>query len=363
MRIEIVLGVCTVLLGVMSATVSAAEASPAKQPGIVLAEFIYEKAPFPSCHASTIVESGGQLVAAWFGGTDEGDPDVGIWVAHRGQRGWSAPVEVVNGVQADGKRHPCWNPVLFQPAGGPLLLFYKVGPSPRTWWGMVVGSDDAGQSWSPPRRLREGILGPIKNKPVQLADGRVLCGSSTEHDGWKVYFEIPSNRGRRWERIGPVNETDEFSAIQPTLLTYADGRVQALCRSRQRRVTEIWSADGGRTWGEMAATELPNPDSGIDGVTLRDGRQLLVYNHTVRGGPSPRGREMLNVALCGDGKRWQAALVLENERGEFSYPAVIQTVDGMVHTTYTWHRRRVKHVMIDPAKLVPRDMVEGNWPQ
>ncbi len=101
----------------------------------------------------------------------------------------------------------------------------------------------------------------------------------------------------------------------------------------------------------MTATELPNPDAGLDGVTLSDGRQLLVYNHTVRSGPHPRGREMLNVAVSRDGKAWRRVLELEHSAGEYSYPAVIQTSDGMVHTTYTWKRLRVKHVVIDPARL------------
>ena len=101
----------------------------AESPGLVKTEFLYETAPFRSCHASTIVETkSGPLVSAFFGGTTEKHPDVGIWVCRLVDGKWTAPLEVANGVQADGKRHPCWNPVLFQPQNGPLLLFYKVGP-------------------------------------------------------------------------------------------------------------------------------------------------------------------------------------------------------------------------------------------
>src|SRR5512143_3186972 len=113
---------------------SNSKASQGRDP-VLLAEFIYEHAPFPSCHASTIAEAKGRLVAAWFGGTREKDPDVGIWLSRRDKNGWSKAVEVANGLQQDGKRYPCWNPVLFQPLNGPLLLFYKVGPSPSEWWG------------------------------------------------------------------------------------------------------------------------------------------------------------------------------------------------------------------------------------
>ena len=94
-------------------------------------------------------------MAAWFGGTRERDPDVGIWVSRSDGSQWSAPAEVANGVQPDGKRHPCWNPVLFQPSKGPLLLFYTVGPSPDTWWGMVRTSSDEGRTWSPVATVAE----------------------------------------------------------------------------------------------------------------------------------------------------------------------------------------------------------------
>ncbi|MFC1543246.1 exo-alpha-sialidase [Candidatus Neomarinimicrobiota bacterium] len=331
---------------------------------IVSMEFIYTEATPPSCHASTIAETESGLVAAWFGGTREGHLDVGIWVSRNEGQGWTPPVEVANGIESDTLRYPCWNPVLFQSQTGPLMLFYKVGPSPSSWWGMVRYSDDDGKTWSQPRRLPDGILGPIKNKPIQLADGTLLCPSSSEHAGYRVHFEHTPDLGKTWEQVGPINNAEEFGGvIQPTLLTYSDGRIQALCRSRQSWIVESWSSDGGHTWSKLEATVLPNPHSGIDAVTLRDGRHLMVYNHTAKppdrwGGP----RSPLNVAVSSDGINWQAALELENEPGEFSYPAVIQTADGLVHITYTWQRTRVRHAVLDPSRLVLRDMPQGQWP-
>ena len=241
------------------------------------------------------------------------------------------------------------------------MLFYKVGPDPRTWWGMLTVSKDGGNSWNQPKRLPDGFDGPVKNKPIQLPNGDILCGSSTEYDGWRVHFERTSDFGQTWKRIGPINDGKEFNAIQPSILTYADGRLQILCRSREGRITQSWSKDGGNTWSKMTATSLPNPNSGTDAVTLKDGRQLLIYNHTLRPG---RSRSFLNVALSDDGENWQAALVLEDEKkGEFSYPAAIQTSDGLVHFTYTHMRTKVKHVVIDPSKLVLREMPNGNWPE
>jgi len=307
------------------------------------AEFIFESASFPECHASTIAEAKNGLVAAWFGGTRERNPDVGIWLSRQVGGRWSDPVQAANGIESPAKRYPCWNPVLFQPKAGPLLLFYKVGPSPAAWWGMLMTSDNGGAAWSKPSRLPEGILGPIKNKPVQLANGEILCPSSTEQGGWRVHFERTGDLGRTWEATEPVNDGKQISAIQPSILFHGGSRLQAIGRTKQGKIFEIESDDSGRTWSEMRLTELPNPNSGIDAVTLRDGRQLLVYNHTVK------GRSPLNVAVSADGKEWRAALTLEDEAGmEFSYPAVIQTGDGLVHITYTWKRERIKHVVIDP---------------
>jgi len=320
-----------------------AEAEDRAQAGLMKSEFIYETAPFPECHASTIAETKNGLVAAWFGGTGERHPDVGIWLSRQSGGRWSAPVEVANGVQSPTNRYACWNPVLFQPRNGPLLLFYKVGPSPSSWWGMLMKSEDGGETWSNPRRLPAGIVGPIKNKPVQLVNGDILCPSSTENNGWRVHFERTSDLGEKWTATEPVNDGKEIGAIQPSILFHPGGKLQAVGRTRQGKIFEIWSEDGGKTWGNMTLTKLPNPNSGIDAVTLQDGRQLLVYN------PTTQGRSPLKVAVSADGKQWNDVLTLEDEaRKEFSYPAIIQAKDGMVHIVYTWKRQRIRHAVVDP---------------
>jgi predicted neuraminidase len=345
-----------VFLAAMSAPVSAAEPA-AGSAAIVKTEFIYELAPFPQCHASTITATPAGLVAAWFGGTREGDKDVGIWLSWHDGKSWSAPVEVATGKTADDARYPCWNPVLFQMPDGPLLLFYKVGPKPNSWWGMLIRSEDGGKSWSQPERLPDEIAGPIKNKPVLLADGRLLCPSSTEDKGWRVHLETTSDAGKTWQRTEPLCDGVTRSAIQPTILRH-ERKLQILCRNRSAGpILQAWSSDAGRTWTKLEEAGLPHPGSGIDGVTLADGRHLLVYNHTTR------GRSPLNVAVSADGLEWQGALILENQPGEYSYPAIIQTGDGLVHVTYTWKRQRVKHVVIDPAKLAGSPIVGGKWPE
>ncbi|HXJ57884.1 MAG TPA: sialidase family protein [Verrucomicrobiae bacterium] len=307
-------------------------------------EFIYETASFPACHASTVVQLGnGDIMAAWFGGTQEGNSDVGIWLARRGGAQWTVPKEVATGVDPDrNKRYPCWNPVLFRPKEGPLLLFYKVGPSPSRWWGMLITSSDDGATWSAPRRLPDGMLGPIKNKPVQLADGALLCPSSSEHEGWRIHVERSSDLGLTWSKSQPLNDRKEFDAIQPTILVHSPQKLQLLCRSKQGRVTECWSEDAGQHWSHMKTTTLLNPNSGIDGVALQDGRHLLVYN------PVARGRTPLVLGLSRDGIHWTTVATLEDQPGEYSYPAIVQTADGQVHITYTWKRQRIRHVTVRP---------------
>jgi len=317
------------------------------------AGFIYETAPYPQCHASTIVETERkEMVAAWFGGTREKHPDVGIWVSRLENGRWTPSVEVANGVQADGTRHPTWNPVLFQPRGAPLMLFYKIGPSPQTWWGMVRTSTDGGRTWGEARRLPNGILGPIKNKPVQLADGTILSPTSNETDErpskWTVYFERSSDGGRTWTATPPLHDGIAIAAIQPSILFHdrlGGAKLQALGRTRQGKVFTMDSADAGKTWTPISLLDVPNPSSGTDAVTLQDGRHLLIYN------PVPKGRSPLVIAVSRDGREWKPAVTLEDQPGEYSYPAIIQTSDGRVHATYTWKRERVKHVVLDPAKL------------
>jgi predicted neuraminidase len=238
-----------------------------------------------------------------------------------------------------------------------LLLFYKVGPSPRAWWGEVRTSVDSGRTWSAAVKLPPGILGPIRAKPVELSGGALLAGSSTEHAGWVVHMERFDGAASKtdagatlaaaeaWHRSGPMNDPSQFGAIQPTILVHSKMRLQILCRSQQGVITEAWSEDGGESWSHMTATALPNPSAGIDALRLQDGRFLLVYNPTVK------GRDKLEVAVSADGKAWRRAVVLEDAPGEYSYPAAIQSRDGLVHVTYTWRRERIKHVVVDPAQI------------
>jgi predicted neuraminidase len=333
--------------------------------GIITDEFVYEKAPFPECHAATIAEiSKGKFVAAWFGGTKERNPDVGIWVSRNINGKWSAPVEAANGVQNDTLRYPTWNPVLYQVPRGDLILFYKIGPKPSEWKGFFKTSKDGGITWSKQQALPEGYIGPVKNKPVLLDNGTLVSPSSTEGKGWHVHFEATKDFGKTWSMVGPIDTGRGIDAIQPSILKYKGGKLQILARSRNRAIAESWSYDNGKTWSPLEKTNLPNNNSGTDAVTLKDGRQLLVYNHVLPPGNLAKGpRTPLNVAISKDGKNWFAALILEDSPiSQYSYPAVIQSSDGLVHFIYTWRRQRIKHVVVDPAKLTLLPIRNGEWP-
>jgi predicted neuraminidase len=213
---------------------------------------------------------------------------------------------------------------------------------------MMMSSNDEGATWSTPKRLPDGILGPIKDKPIELADGTIVCPSSTEDHGGQLHIEFTKDLGATWTKTEPLNDGKTSSMIQPTLLNHGPGELQLLCRTKEESIFEAWSKDDGLTWTAPVATSMPNPNSGIDAVQLSDGRSLVVYN------PSPTNRYPLSLAISSDGgKTWKPAGLIEDspDQGQLSYPAIIQTSDGLVHITYTWKRKRIRHVVVDPSKI------------
>jgi Predicted neuraminidase (sialidase) len=312
-------------------------------------ELIFKAPPFAQCHASTIVEvTPDKFMVAAFGGTSEGNKDVCIWLSTKENGEWGKSVKMAEGFINDTLRYPCWNPVLFKTKEGKLFLFYKVGPSPGTWWGMVRTSTNNGKTWTSPERLPKGILGPIKDKSIQLPDGTILSPSSIEtRESWKIHIEKSIDFGETWQFI-PIDPETKFNVIQPTILIQSNDKLQILCRSKSNAIVQAFSEDNGNNWGELTKTELKNPNSGIDAVTLKNGWYLLVYNPTIQGSGD---RAKLNVAISKDGLKWTDAVILESEeKGEFSYPSVIQTNDGRVHITYTYNRVNIKHVVLEETR-------------
>jgi predicted neuraminidase len=347
-------------------SVSCINSKKEKEELIQKSEFIFksEDVNYPSCHASTIVETPEGLVASWFGGSYEKHPDVGIWVSRNENGEWTKPEEVVNGIQNDTLRYPTWNPVLHY-ENNKLVLFYKVGPDCSYWWGEMKTSDDFGKTWSNATRFPDIIWGPIRNKAVLLDNGTLLCPSSTEYDGWRVHMEWTSDLGKTWQRTEALNDGDTLSAIQPTILVHPGGKLQILCRTRNGRIYSAWSDDRGETWTKLEPTELPNNNSGIDAVTLKDGRHLLVYNHIDRSKNEGK-RNKLHLAISKDGINWEAVALLENDENiehEYSYPAIIQSESGTLHITYTWRRELIKHLVMNPENISSKPIVNGLWPE
>lgn len=313
-------------------------------------ELIFEEGRFfDQCHASTIEEtSSGDLLVSWFGGSGEGAEDVAIWGSlHDGER-WSQPRVLADGRVGDSLKFPCWNPVLFRPEDeGRIFLYYKVGPNPREWWGMTKVSDDGGRTWGSERRLPDGILGPIKNKPIELADGTVLAPSSVEltESRWVAHVERSDKQQMNWT-VHPIDHESEFNVIQPSILVHPDNRLQVLCRSREGKVMSSWSEDRGLTWSSLTPTNLNNPNSATDAIRVND-YFLIVYNPDTPGKNWWEGRSQLNVAYSLDGLEWTDILELENEStGEFSYPTIFLDSQNKIHITYTFDRKNIKHVVL-----------------
>jgi predicted neuraminidase len=307
------------------------------------AEFIYTEAPFPSAHASNIVElRNGDLQACWFGGSAEGKPDVAIWTSRHTANGWSAPVELV--------REPniaTYNPVMFYTRDGRLWFYYKFGPHPSSWSAGRRFSDDDGATWSPVEHLPAGIYGPIRAKPLVMADGTVVSGTSVESYGtWACWIERSTDNGKTWTRIGPI-QAPLNGIIQPSVVGLGGRRLRLYARSTEHigKIMTATSEDAGLTWSPAHTIDVANPNSGIDAVSLADGRIVLVYNNT------PKGRTPLNLAVSKDGEHFQMFRTLESEPGEYSYPALIQGRDGTLHLTYTWNRKRMKYVKIPLAEI------------
>lgn len=306
--------------------------------------FIFEKAPFPSCHASTVVEpEPGKLLAAWFGGSREGAKDVQIWGSSFDGKKWTEPA-----VLGTEPGQPCWNPVLFKTAKGPLHLWYKVGPSPETWTGFVRTSADNGKTWSEPGMMPASFWGPVRAKPIQLGNGTILAGTSVEsHRNWTPFVDRSADGGKTWARSNAFPVPEKFGQIQPALFEGKDGKVVALMRSRDPRVVcRAESKDGGVTFTPAEPTDLANPSTGVDVVKDADGSVLMICN------PVPKGRTPLSLARSADdGKTWKKVTDLEAEPGEYSYPAMIRSAAGTLEITYTWRRTHIKYVSLDPKKL------------
>jgi len=373
-------------------------------------------------HSATIAEvSHGELLAAWFGGSWERNPDVAIYASrYRTSTGWGDPLLVATDPAGS---EPCWNPVLVHlPASSQTILFFKVGSSPRVWRPFLKRSFDGGRTWQPAEAMASPCMGPAKNKPLVLPDGRTLLAGASDEvtsemvtlaeagrtaqkgwqtneahlgpkrhlvEGWRSWVEVSTDSGYTWHREKEIQY--QGRVIQPALFMTSRSKARPygmlLRPHKSGDAVSSFSVDGTH-WSEARGIpELPNPNSGLDAVGLQDGRVIVVYNPVDRG-VNGTGRHELAVATSDDsGTSWRKVLTLENSpeerrlpeicclaakdrsacmeagrrRAEFSYPAVIQSSDGLVHVVYTYSygaskgpcagRENIKHVIVDPSML------------
>jgi predicted neuraminidase len=335
---------------------------PPAEPPVCREEFVASQPTTPFTHVSSLCELGdGKLAAVWCGGSREGARDVAVWFAMRGlltNDAWSTPRPLVTRASAAQETfrfvRKVGNPLLVSEKDGRLSLVY-VSVGVGGWSGSSLNikqSLDGGATWSPSQRLG---LSPffnvselVKNNAQPLTDG-----------GWAVpiYHEVFGKFPELlWLHPGPGRidavKSRPFggrTAFQPALVALDSQRALLLCRAAGR-VPEIYitrTTDAGRHWTAPRPSGLPNPDSGLDAVRLSDGRLLLAFNDTTT------GRDNLRLALSSDeGVIWHRARTLAEEPGaEFSYPFLLQTSDGLVHVTYTWKRRNIRHVTFNLAWL------------
>lgn len=328
------------------------ETLPQRGPQVVVDEFLYKRASFPECHSASIVETKkGDLVATYFGGTKERNPDVCIWVSRKlkGKTDWTPPQMVADGVFSPDYREACWNPVIYEMPNGELRIYFKIGVNVAKWKGWLVRSKDSGKTWGKREQLPDTIYGPIKNKPI-LNKGRLISPTSDERDGWKLYFEYSDDLGKTWKRTAYVDAEQGIKAIQPSIIVLPDGRLEALCRTRSRHIGVTYSNDNGETWSKLTFIDTPNNNSGIDAVNLQDGSYALICNDWPIEPDKEKGaRTPLSIMRSQDGIHWNHWITLEDSPIlQYSYPSIIQSRDGHIHVVYTWRRQRVKHVELIP---------------
>jgi predicted neuraminidase len=332
---------------------------------ILKTEIISQNIADFDCHGPSLAETtDGILIAVWKGSPGKGyvnvnnKSDVAVWCSRCMNGVWTAPEKIVGGGNT-----PIWTPILCQLPSQETLLFYRSSPTPRQTIGLLMRSFDSGQSWSSPEILPAGISGPTRSAPLVNDQGTIICGSSEERgeatDVLKAtacWIETSHDAGKTWKKFGPIEIPGRrFGAIEPILFHDAEGHLKMLCRDRANKVGEVGfiqaasSFDGGISWTALAATDLPNPDSGIDAKEIAPGKIVLAYNS------DHVQRFPLSLAISNDGgSSWMKIADVETNSGEF--PSLLTSSDGLLHVAYAWtpdgkQQRVIKHVVIDPQIL------------
>lgn len=370
----------------------------AADPGLV--EAFLPTACVQNHAANLCVLPGGDLGCVWFGGTQEGLPDISIWFSRlaRGASRWQVPVRL-----SDDRDRSEQNPILFVAPDGRLWLLFTAQRFGNQDTAVVRfrTSDDGGRNWSAIGTLidRPGTF--VRQPPLIADDGAWLlpvfycrAAPGAKWDGSNDVSAVlrSSDGGRTWsESVVP----DSLGCVHMNILRLADRSLLALFRSRWAdHIYASRSADLGRTWTKPAPTALPNNNSSIQATVLANGTVALVFNDSsaaqatgrrlslydeiddgdavgeAQGAAAAKAdartafwgapRAPLTIALSRDGgATWPHKRNLEVGDGfcmtnnsedklnrELSYPSIIQGGDGAIHVAFTYFRQRIKYVRL-----------------
>ncbi len=328
----------------------------------VFAEDFVPATAATSVHGATATElANGDLMAAWYGGTDEAAHDVRIYTSTRNRRTgmWTQPQVLEARASTEQSLHlhvkSIGNPVLMASRDGVSLFYAAIlfgGWSGAT---ICMKSSPDGVHWSPAHRvttspfLNIGML--VRSRPWRYSDGTIAL---------PIYHELP----RKWpaiariDRRGRVIDEARISASQPLIQPWVvpTGPFSAVAFLRWSSsmpgcVTVTRSDDAGVHWSAISDTRLVHRDSAVAAARLGDGSLLVVYNNSVW------DRRDLSMARSADGGiHWSKPHPVEHDttpdeivRREYSYPYLFQDRDGLYHLLYTWQRTRIRHVVFNDS--------------
>lgn len=322
----------------------------------VMDTFACDSLPCRMCHASNLLPLDEHTVlVAFFGGSYEGEKDTAVYLS----RLVDGRCVQLDKIAASAEAH--WNPVLFSYLDGHVGIIFKVGNVIATWRSYLMESFDKGLSFTAPKELVAGDLGgrgPVRNKPLRLKSGRILCPASLEEGMWRAFVDI-SDDDMKTLRKGPeifcpqqeLEKADSsvkadikvseqsFSGrgvIQPALFEDASG-VHMLLRSTIGFVMRSDSTDDGESWCEPYKVEMPNNNSGLDADMYQD-RLYLVCN-PVEGNWGLRSP--ITLFSSSDGYHFHQEEILDSEKAEFSYPCV-RVYGDFLYICYTYKRTNIR---------------------
>lgn len=318
------------------------------------------KAQTMKAHAASAYVRNGQLVAHWYGGSEEGAGDVQIYRASFVNGAWTSAVPVISPmtVQHDLSRfvRKVGNPVGFSLSDGRVWLFF-VSVSIGGWAGSslnLVESHDQGETWGKVKRL---ITSPflnlstlVRNPPFYYQDGTV---------GLPVYHEFLGKFGEILRLDSNARIVDKIRlssgrhSLQPVIVPTSDTHAIGLMRyagAPPMRLLQFETSDGGNTWSQPVKLNIPNPNAAVAAIHLGDNLVMAVINNSVM------GRYNMSLAVSGCGDDWLVFHELEAEDispashdYEFSYPALTRDENGTFDLLYSWNDESIKHIRFNHA--------------